>query len=204
MLPEEDIGSSGEKPEEAERMRKKHERDEREGGELEFRAAAPDKGEAKAGQCDGQIVVHETHVKDIAVGEHGEERREEPGRAARGDGDQGEDAPEEEEGAEGDGDFFGGGDAEKIGEGEEKKIKENVFPLPDGIDAGGSSLLDELGEPGVVDVAAEITGFDVVVPEDGNEKEDGEEEDSELHCDGESIARVGRGEEVEECKSGRV
>jgi len=49
-------------------------------------------------------------------------------------------------------------------------------------------------------MAAEITGFDVRVPEDGDKKESGEEEDSELHCDGESIARVGRGEEVEELK----
>jgi len=130
-------------------------------------------------------------VKDVAVGEHGEERREEPGRAARGDSDQGEEAPEEEEDAESDGDFFGGGDAEEIGEGEEKKIKENVFPLPDGIDTGGSSLLDELGEPGVVHMAAEITGFNVRVPEDGNEKESGEEDDSGLHRTGESIARVG-------------
>jgi len=107
-------------------------------------------------------------MEDVAVGEHGEERREEPRGAARGDGDEGEDAPEEEEDAEGDGDFFGRGDNEEIGEREEKKIEEDVFPLPDGIDAGGSSLLDELGEPGVVDVAAEITGFDVVVPEDGD------------------------------------
>lgn len=53
MLPEEQIGSGGEKPKEAERMRKKHERDEREGGELEFGAAAPDEAEAKAGQCHG-------------------------------------------------------------------------------------------------------------------------------------------------------
>src|SRR5208337_930599 len=130
-------------------------------------------------------------MEDVAVGEHAEERCEEPGRAARGDGDEGEDAPEEEEDAEGNGDFFGRADAEEIGERKEEKIEEDVFPLPDGIDAGGSSLLDELGEPGVVDVAAEITGFDVVVPEDGDKKEGGEEEDSGLHRVGESIARAG-------------
>jgi len=38
-------------------------------------------------------------------------------------------------------------------------------------------------------VAAEVAGFDVAVPKDGDEQEQGEEEDSELHCDGESIAR---------------
>ena len=53
MPPEEEIGSGGEKPKKAERVREEHEGDEREGGKLESGAAAPDKGEAKAGQCDG-------------------------------------------------------------------------------------------------------------------------------------------------------
>jgi hypothetical protein len=132
-------------------------------------------------------------VEDEAVGKHGEERREEPWRAASGDGNEGEEAPEEEEDAKGDGDSFRGVDAEEIGERKEQEIEENVMPLPDGVHAGGSSLLDELGEPGVVDVAAEVTGFDVGMPEDGNEKESGEDNDSGLHCIGESIAREKRG-----------
>ena len=172
-------------------MREEHERDERESGELEFGAAAPNEGEAKAGQCDGQVVVHEAHVEDIAVGEHGEKWREEPRRAARGGGDESKAAPEEEEDAKSDSDFFGGGNAEEIGERKEEEIEDDVFPLPDGIEAGGSSLLDELGKPGVVDVAAEITGFDVGVPEDGDEEEGGEEDGAEFHRNGESIARVG-------------
>ena len=153
-------------------MREEHERDERESGELEFGAAAPNEGEAKAGQCDGQVVVHEAHVEDIAVGEHGEKWREEPRRAARGGGDESKDAPEEEEDAKSDSDFFGGGNAEEIGERKEEEM-------------------DELGKPGVVDVAAEITGFDVGVPEDGDEEEGGEEDGAEFHRNGESIARVG-------------
>lgn len=107
-------------------------------------------------------------MEDVAVGEHGEEGREEPGRAASGDGEESEDAPEEEKDAEGDGDFFGGGDAEVIGERKEEEIEEDVFPLPDGIDTGSNSLLDELGEPGVVDMAAKIAGLDVAVPEEGD------------------------------------
>jgi hypothetical protein len=140
-------------------------------------------------------------VEDVTVGEHGEEWSEEPRRAARGNGHEGEEAPEEEEDAEGDGDFFSGGDAEQIGESKEKEIEKNVVPLPDSVDAGGSSFLDELGKPGVVDVAAEITGFDVGMPEDGDEKESGEKDDSRLHRIGESIARVGKGGEVQEWKT---
>jgi len=201
MLPEEPVGRSAEKPQCTERMGEEHERDEEEGHELEFRVAAPDEGEAQAGQCDGKIVVHEAHVEDEAVGEHGEERREEPGRAVRSNGDEGEEAPEKEEDAKGDGDFFSGSDAEEIGERKEQEIEENVMPLPDGVHARGNSLLDELGDPGVVDVAAEVTGFDVGMPEDGDEKKGGEENDSGLHRIGESIARVGK---EKECKSERV
>jgi hypothetical protein len=200
VLPEEPIGCGSEKPHCAERVREEHERDEGEGDKLEFGASTPNEGEAKAGQCDGQIVVHETHVKDVAVGEHGEERREEPGRTARGNGNKREDAPEEEEDAKSDSNFFGGGDAEEIRERKEQEIEEDVFPLPDGVNAGGSSLLDELGEPGVVHMAAQITGFDVGVPEDGSEKEGGEEEGSaeeEFHCIAESITRV-----LCECRGG--
>lgn len=116
VLPEEPVGRSAEKPQCTKRMREEHERDEEEGDELEFGAGAAHEREAKAGQCDGKIVVHETHVEDEAVGEHGEERREEPGRAARGDGNKGEEAPEKEEDAKSDGDFFTGVDAEEIGE----------------------------------------------------------------------------------------
>src|SRR5208282_3072076 len=83
----------------------------------------------------------------------------------------------------------------------EKEIEEDVIPLPDGVNAGGSSLLDELGEPGVINVAAEVTGFNVVVPEDGNEKEGGEKDGAELHRVGESIAREGK---EKEWKSERV
>jgi hypothetical protein len=58
-----------------------------------------------------------------------------------------------------------------------------------------------LGKPGVVHVAAEITGFDVGMPEDGSEKEGGKEDGAELHRDGESITRVGK---EKECKSEKV
>lgn len=112
VLPEEQVGRSAEKPHGAERVPEEHERDERKGDELEFGAGAPDEREAKAGQCDGQIVVHETHVEDVAVGKHGEERREVPGGAARGNDNEGEDAPEEEQDAKSHGHFLGRGDAE--------------------------------------------------------------------------------------------
>jgi len=198
MLPEEQVDSGSEKPESAEGMREEHEREEREGGKLEPGASGPNEGKTEAGQRDGQIEVHEAHVEDVAVREHGEEWREEPGRAAGSHGDQSEDAPEEEENTEGDRDFFSGRDAKAIGERQQQQIEEDVLPLPDRINARGSSLLDELGEPSVVDMATEITGFDVAVPEDGNEKKGGKEDGAESHCDGESIARVRNGEEVEE------
>ena len=122
------------------------------------------------------------------VRNHGERRS--------GGGDEGEDAPEEEEYAESDRDFFGGGDAEEIGEGKEEEIEEDVFALPDGIEAGGSSLLDQLCEPGIVDVAAEITGFDVGCQKMGMRRRAERRMERSFIAIGESITRVGKEEEV--------
>ena len=123
-------------------------------------------------------------------------RSEEPRRAAADGFHEGENSPEEDQDAEGDGDFFGGGEAESFGEIEEQEIEEDVVPLPDGVNAGSFALLHELREPGVVDVAAEIAGFDVGMPEARNQKQNGNEEigpeSAGRHCRGGDRCRRGR------------
>ena len=101
---------------------------------------------------------------------------EEPRRVAADGFHEGEKSPEENQDAERNGDFFGGDEAESFGEIEEQKIEEDIVPLPDGVNAGSFALLHELREPGIVDVAAEIAGFDVGVPEARNQKQNGNEE----------------------------
>ena len=168
-------------------MGEKHEGREKGGGDEAVSAGRPDEGQANAGQSERQIVVHKTHVEDVAVGEHGEGGREEP-RRSRGDGvHEGEEAPKENEDAEGDGEFFGEGETEEIGEMEEEQIEEDVVPLRDDVNAGGFALVDELGEPGVVEVAAEIAGFNVAMPEAGDQEEGGGQENAE------EISRMTRG-----------
>ncbi len=102
------------------------------------------------------------------------------------------------ENAKGDGEFFGEGETDKFGEIEEDEVEEDVVPLPGEVEAGSFALLDELGEPGVVGVAAEIAGLDVGMPEAGDEEKEGEEREDKdwstrigRHCRRVSIARMG-------------
>lgn len=104
-------------------------------------------------------------MEDVAVGEHGDERGDDPGRVAGSRSGEGESAPEKSEYAEGDGDFFGGEETDNFGEIVEHEIEEDVVPLPDGVESGGFSLMNEFDKPSVVEMAAEIAGFNVRVPE---------------------------------------
>jgi len=154
-------------------MSEQHDRGEDGGDDEAICAKRPGEGQAKRGEAKRQIVVHEAHVEDVAVAQHGDERREEPRRLAADRFQEGEDSPKENKDANRDDDFFGGDETEGFGGVEEQEVEEDVVPLPDDVNAGGSSLLDKFGEPGIVDVAAEIAGFDVAVPEARNDEENG-------------------------------
>jgi hypothetical protein len=112
--------------------------------------------------------------------------------------EEGEDTPEESEDAEGDREFFGEGEADEFGEIVEDEIEEDVVPLPGEIEARGLALVDEVSEPGVVGMAAEIAGLNVGLPEAREEKKEGQEREEKngaardgCHCDEDSIARLG-------------
>ncbi len=83
-----------------------------------------------------------------------------------GDGaDEREDAPEKNQYAEPDGDFFGDPEAEKAGEVEQPKIEKDIAELAGEVETGRLAFFDQLCEPGVVEVAAEVASFDVALPE---------------------------------------
>jgi prolyl oligopeptidase len=177
--PEQAIPSRAEKPQESDRVREEDDGREKRGTNQAIFTRVPNEGQANAGQSKRQVIVQEAHVKDIAVGKHGNAGSEEPWRPLGDRFHQGEEAPKENEDAKGDGDFFSGGEAKEFGEMKEKEVEKDIVPLPNRVNAGGSSLLDELREPGVVQVAAEITGFDVGVPEARKEKKHGDRKNDE-------------------------
>lgn len=173
-------------------MSEKHGRRENGGGKQSIFSSGPGEGQAKAAKSDGQIVIEEAHMEGVAVGKHRETRSEKPGRAGRDGLEEGEESPKKDEDAKGDGEFFGESEAEEFGEVEEKQVEEDVVPLAGEVEAGGSSLLDELCEPGVVDVAAKVASFDMAVPEARDEENGGDGEDEEEIGEG-KIARAGNG-----------
>lgn len=174
--PQEAISGCADEPQKADRMGEQSDGSKEAGDNDAISARRPDEGQSNASQTERQIVVHEAHVEDVTVGEHGDERGGQPGRIAGGRSGKGKNSPEENKNAEADSDFLGGEKAEDFGEIEEHEVEENVVPLPDDVDAGGSSLLNELCEPGVVDMAAKIAGFNVSVPEARNHEEKRDQE----------------------------
>jgi len=148
-----------------------HQRQQEHADNQSISARRPEKGQAKGGQTKRQIIVHESHVKDVAVGQHSDAWGKEPGRTAGNRLHKKEKSPEENEDTEGNGEFFSEGETEGFGKEGKEQIEEDVVPLPNEVDAGGFSLVDELRKPGVVDMAAEVAGFDMGVPETGNEEQ---------------------------------
>lgn len=158
-------------------MREKQERSEHGRRDDANPSEVPDERQSNTGQAEGQVVVHETHVENVAISEHGDAGGEGPWRTATGRLHESEEAPKENENAKGNRDFLGRGEAKEFCEVEKHEVEEHVVPLPDDVDARGSSLFDELGEPGIVEVTAEIARLDVAVPKAGDQEESGNQED---------------------------
>src|SRR5215469_2329532 len=97
-------------------MSEEHDGREKACGDDAVSACGPDESESNGGEAKGQVVVHEAHVEDVAVGQHGDERADYPGSVAGGGAGEGEGAPEKNEDAEGDGNFFCGVEADDFGE----------------------------------------------------------------------------------------
>ena len=133
----------------------------------------PEQRQAKAGYSEREVVVHEAHVENVAVGEHGKQRSEKPGWAAGRSPGEGEQAPEKDEDAEGCGDLFRQGESQEFGCIKKNQIEEDVVVLSNEIKAGSLALFDQLSEPSVIDVAAQIAGFDVAMPEARDQQKDG-------------------------------
>jgi len=92
-------------------------------------------------------------------------------------GNETENAPEENQDARGDGEDLRGVPAEESCRLFECNVEQNVVPLAGDIDAGSLAMLSQLGEPGVVDMAAQISGLNVGVPDAWNEQEKRENRD---------------------------
>src|SRR5882672_3481081 len=158
-------------------MRKENERRESRGRKPIPCPTSPKSSEGKAGEANGEVVVEKTHAEGIAVGEHGETWKEEPRDAFRYRGNETENTPEENQDARRDGENLCSVPAEESCRLFECDVEQNVVPLAGDIDAGSLTMLGQLGEPGVVHVAAQISGLNVGVPDAWNEQEKRENRD---------------------------
>jgi hypothetical protein len=99
-------------------------------------------------------------VERITIGKHKQEWRELPGRIAGCFSEKGKASPEKNQYREGNYDFFGGYQTHEIPGAEKKQIEKNVARLARDGKSGDLLMFDQLCEPGVVNVAAEVASLD--------------------------------------------
>ncbi|PYU05614.1 MAG: hypothetical protein DMG34_07925 [Acidobacteria bacterium] len=72
---------------------------------------------------------------------------------------------------------------------EEQQIEQNVVPLAGDGEAGNLMMRNQLREPGVIDVTAEVAGLDARVPKTRDQQENGNQNDSQAICSKEAATR---------------
>ena len=92
--------------------------------------------------------------------------------------DKGKNSPKENKHAGCDSNFFSQQESNPIAEFPESQVKKNVVPSGRKIQARRLTFFNELREPGVVNVAAEVASFDVAVPEARQDQGGGDDEDT--------------------------
>ena len=95
-------------------------------------------------------------MKDIAVGEDKQKWRKLPRRTARGFGEKGKASPEKSKYGERDDYFLGDYEADKIPHVKKKQIEQNIVPLARNGKPGNLMMFDQLREPGVVNMTAQV------------------------------------------------
>ena len=114
-------------------------------------------------------------------------RREIPRRAAGGGGNQREDSPEKNEHGDRNGQFLGRLQTEQRAEPAEKIIEKHVGVLRRKPQTGRLAVPDQLREPRVIEMTAEVGRDDFVMPEAGNQDHCGNDQNSQKVVADESV-----------------
>src|SRR6266851_222973 len=167
------VSERAEQPQKPDRMRQPSQRRDQRGSNPIDSPPSPQNRQSKASQPQRQVVVHETHVEGIAVGQHGDAGREKPRRALRYRGNKRENAPEENQHASGNNNLLRRGKAHKIRRSQQRHIKQNIVPLLRDVKSRRLSLFDQLRKPRVIGMARQIPRLDAPVPHARNENQRG-------------------------------
>jgi hypothetical protein len=124
----------------------------------------PGQGQRPETQPQAEIEIEEAHVEDPAVGQHGDADEQVPRPAAGHFADEGEGPPYEYQNGNGDGDSLGRFRSHQTVQPAEHQIEQQVGGLAGNGQALQSPGIDQLRQPGVVDVAGEIAGLEAGLP----------------------------------------
>src|ERR1700724_2459190 len=98
------------------------------------------------------------------IGQNRYARDQAPAHSPAGGASQSEHTPEKQQSGRGDTHSLGDREADQGAEPTQRYVKEDVLPLAGDPESGRMPLLDLLSQPGVVQMASEVSGFDVTMP----------------------------------------
>src|SRR6185437_6765820 len=123
-----------------------------------------------------EVEIEEAHMEDPAVGEHRNAGQQVPGPASGGGGDEGEGSPDERQHGDRNRDAlreFGAYGAEKR---VQQKVEQDVGGLADDDQALELAALNQLREPGIINMTGKIAGLDARLPVDGEQEKNRQED----------------------------
>ncbi len=148
------------------------------GNEPFLESAIPNERDAKKCETHGQIIVQKSHFKCVAVSHHADGRRQYPWRSAACGGDEGERSPEERQNADGYDDLLRSVPTKGTAELVQQPVAEHVVPLRLHVEVVYIAFLNQIDEPRIIDMAAEIARFYPRMPEAGNKNKNGDDRDA--------------------------
>src|SRR5260370_32614195 len=125
---------------------------------------SPENCQPKTSEPQRQIVIHESHAEGIAVGQHGDTRREKPRRPFCDRSNERENSPEKKQHANRHGDLLRRSKSHKIRQPQQCDIKQNIVPLLRDVQSRRLSLGNQLREPCVIHVARQVPSLNAPVP----------------------------------------
>src|SRR5256885_146100 len=133
-------------------------------------SAPPCQRQSKKREPQRKIIIHETHVKDVAVSKDKQKWRQFPGRFAGGFGEKRKCSPEKNKYCKRDNDLFRRDKTKMISCVKEKHVEQNVIPLARDDQPGYLMTLDQLREPRIVNMAAQIASLNARMPKTRREQ----------------------------------
>src|SRR5438445_8381305 len=168
--PQNNVADTTHEPDKSLRMGDESESGQRRDEDEFLSPPAPDEGRGEKSKSQRQVVIEKADVECPTVGEHCQARQQKP-RWTPGNGrKQGKRTPKEDEYAKRHQNLLRRRQSKQISKLQKEEVEQDIVPLPGEVQSRGLPAFDQLREPRIVDMTAEVAGFNPPVPQTRDEQ----------------------------------